>query len=146
MLGIKRIRLSGYTYTTDGYYFVTIVTRFRHRFFEYSEKRDQCESIFRTVANTNAGVTIDTFVIMPDHVHMIIVLERAENTLGEIVRRMKARSSYEFQERLWQPNYYEHVIRTDQALENIRAYIVNNPNKEPAFSQREMKNGHIYLP
>jgi len=32
--------------------------------------------------------------------------------------------------RLWQPNYYEHIIRNESALNKIREYIMNNPDKE----------------
>jgi len=34
-----------------------------------------------------------------------------------------------FDEKLWQRNYYEHIIRNEQSYQNIRAYILNNPSK-----------------
>jgi REP element-mobilizing transposase RayT len=39
-------------------------------------------------------------------------------------------TSKESKSKLWQPNYYEHVIRTDKVLRRIREYIENNPLKE----------------
>lgn len=146
MFGLKKIRIPAYDYQSDGYYFVTIVTRWRQRYFDRETHRQQCEQIFRNVIEDITGVTVDILIIMPDHLHVILVLEKAELPLGEIIRRIKARTSYEFQERLWQPNYYEHIIRTEQALKNIRAYIFNNPNKEPTFSKRQMKNGNVHMP
>lgn len=146
MRGIKNVRLPEYDYRSDGYYFITIVTRFRQPFFGLSEKSKICEKMVRDAIGKIQGVRVDTMIIMPDHVHMIIVLRDVKIQLGECVRIIKARTSYEFHERLWQPNYYEHVIRTEQALGNIRANIINNPNKEPTFSKRELKNGNIYLP
>jgi putative transposase len=50
--------------------------------------------------------------------------------LGEIVRRFKASTSKATGMKLWQPNYYEHVIRNERALFKIREYIKNNPLKE----------------
>jgi REP element-mobilizing transposase RayT len=76
------------------------------------------------------GVTIDYYVIMPDHIHLILILNSCKLKLGEITRRLKAACSKEIGRKLWQPNYYEHVIRNDKALEKIREYIINNPEVE----------------
>jgi REP element-mobilizing transposase RayT len=46
------------------------------------------------------------------------------------VRRLKAVTSRKTGIQLWQPNYYEHVIRNEQALRQIRKYIVNNPSAD----------------
>ena len=51
-------------------------------------------------------------------------------SLGEIVRRFKARTSLAAGRRLGQPNYYEHVIRSDKAFLKIREYIEQNPDAE----------------
>ena len=53
-------------------------------------------------------------------------------TLGEIIRAYKAMSTLEIRRTVkadfsWQRNYYEHVVRTDESLNRIREYIVNNP-------------------
>jgi REP element-mobilizing transposase RayT len=55
-------------------------------------------------------------------------------TLGGIVRSFKARCTYMINQirntpgiPVWQRNYYEHVIRTEKELNQIREYIVNNP-------------------
>jgi len=83
------------------------------------------------------GVELDAFVVMPNHVHAIVALPDANGdvawTLGDIIRGFKARVSYEAklrqatQQRIWQRNYYEHVIRTDESLDEIRRYIDENP-------------------
>jgi putative transposase len=94
-----------------------------------------------------ADVEIDAFVVMPNHVHGIIVLPDAVDrlttkvapALGAVVaafksattvhyiRGVKTRAWPEFRRRLWQRNYYEHVIRDDKALDRIRRYIDENP-------------------
>ena len=67
---------------------------------------------------------------MPTHVHKILILEKSKIKLGEIVRQFKARTKRYFGFNLWQPNYYEHVIRNETALSKIREYIKKNPQIE----------------
>jgi putative transposase len=127
MKAIKSIRLRHYDYTQDGCYFVTICTNYHHPYL--SDLREKiCKGIQRL--NRIDGVKVDYFVVMPTHVHLIIILSDCKISLGEIVRRFKASSSRETGIRLWQPNYYEHVIRNEQAFFKIREYIQNNPLKE----------------
>lgn len=100
------------------------------------------------------AVKLDAFVVMPNHVHGVIILDGVVGapfmapagkvggsdtgamnrapTLGEIIRAFKARSSRLIREKgwcsfKWQRGYYEHVVRDEGDLNNIREYIVNNP-------------------
>lgn len=95
-----------------------------------------------------ASVAIDEFVVMPNHIHGIIINTTeytatqptagarfiAPKTVGEIVRAFKARCTHAINQsqtvqgfHVWQRNYYEHVIRSEKDLTDIREYIVNNP-------------------
>ncbi|HSE83161.1 MAG TPA: transposase, partial [Thermodesulfobacteriota bacterium] len=96
-------------------------------------------------------IKLDAFVIMPNHVHGIIInvandvgagLKPApttvakNHTLFEIVRGFKTFSSRRINEtrgtpgsHVWQRNYYEHIIRNEDDLDEIREYIINNPLK-----------------
>lgn len=76
------------------------------------------------------GLALDFYVVMPNHSHIIFVLNQCKFKLGEIVRRFKAKVSRSFNQNVWQPNYYEHVIRNETALNKIREYILKNPDKE----------------
>jgi REP element-mobilizing transposase RayT len=128
MDAIKNVRLKDYDYRTNGYYFVTIVTEGRLRRLEGATQdlvQEQLQSPFR-----ERGVSINFFVVMPNHLHFILVLSDSLLPLGEVVRRFKARTSLAAGRRLWQPNYYEHVIRSDRALLKIREYIQQNPDVE----------------
>jgi putative transposase len=127
MKAIKNIRLKHYDYSQDGYYFVTICTNYQCPYL--SELRQEiCRAIEKL--NQIDGIRVDYFVVMPTHVHLIIILNNSKISLGEIIRRLKASSSKETGMKLWQPNYYEHVIRNEHALFKIREYIQNNPLKE----------------
>jgi len=95
-------------------------------------------------------VELDCFVVMPNHIHGIVVLndvgaqfitpnnnQGAMNrapTVGEIIRAFKARCTHSINHlrgvqgvSIWQRNYYEHIIRNESSLQEIREYIANNP-------------------
>jgi REP element-mobilizing transposase RayT len=83
-----------------------------------------------------AADDLDAFIVMPNHVHGIIILaDQSERRYGiaEIVRGFKTFSARRVNERagkrvvLWQRAYYERVIRNEKALDRIRAYIANDP-------------------
>lgn len=129
MRGIKNIRLPNYDYRKSGYYFVTVNTAGRKTYFIEQAKADLCRGLWGEVIARVPGAKLDIINVLPNHRHVIIVLENAKLSLGEIVRRCKARTTFEFGHRMWQPNYYEHVIRTEKALHNIRNYIQSNREK-----------------
>lgn len=127
MQGRKIIRLKDYDYTADGYYFVTIICNFRQDLF--LGKEDLISKELLDLKSKTQGVNLDYYVVMPNHVHIIFILQDCVLHLGEIVRRFKAKVSHLFRQNVWQANYYEHVIRNEQALAKIREYIVNNPKE-----------------
>ncbi|MFH1618877.1 MAG: transposase [bacterium] len=135
MKAFKDIRLPHYNYSLNGWYFVTICTHSRLPLLS-GRTGDEISHFINSIPATETGLSIDYFVVMPNHVHLILVLENTPLKLGEIIRRFKARTSRHFNRRLWQPNYYEHVIRDENALTKIREYITNNPDAEKfAFEQ-----------
>ena len=74
---------------------------------------------------------------MPNHFHAIVVLlplGEKRKPLGRLIGAFKTRSTRLVNEQLhtpgavlWQRNYYEHVIRSDKALDQCRDYILLNP-------------------
>lgn len=71
------------------------------------------------------------FCLMPDHLHWLLKL--SDLTLAEVVGRMKGRSAWTYRaqmertEGVWQRGYYDHAIRSDEALINVARYIIANP-------------------
>ncbi len=57
-------------------------------------------------------------------------LEEVNPKLGTVVGSFKSAASKLTGQKLWQPNYYEHVIRNEIALQEIREYILKNPYVE----------------
>jgi REP element-mobilizing transposase RayT len=154
----RSIRLKGYDYSGSGAYFVTICTQNRACLFgavrngavELNQVGEIAESAWNELPARFLSVGLDAFVVMPNHVHGIIivgaqfiappnVLGKSKQavmnpapTLGEMVRVYKAVSTRfirqtGIQNFAWQRNYYEHVIRSEEALHRIRQYIVDNP-------------------
>ena len=48
-------------------------------------------------------------------------------TTNDYIRGVKQRGWVSFPGKLWQRNYHEHIIRDEDELSRIRAYIINNP-------------------
>jgi len=134
MRGVKRLRLVDYDYSSDGFYFVTICTDHRKPYLVGSNG-ELVRHLIEQLPSKVDGVKLDFLQIMPSHIHLILILEDCQVTLGEIVRRLKAAASKQAGLKLWQPNYYEHVIRNENALAMIREYIRNNPAVEMLESE-----------
>jgi REP element-mobilizing transposase RayT len=102
------------------------------------------------------GVETDTFIVMPNHIHGIVLLVGAGSracptdagqpqgvaptmSLPDIIHRFKTLTTKRyvdgvkqagwmpFARRIWQRNYYEHIIRDEKSLLRIREYIATNP-------------------
>jgi putative transposase len=84
-------------------------------------------------------VELDALVVMPNHIHTILVLvdnPSPQVQLGEILRRFKSFSARNINgqrktpgESVWQRNFYERVIRDEKMLIAIREYIELNPSR-----------------
>ncbi|MCJ7784874.1 MAG: transposase [Desulfobacterales bacterium] len=153
MIKRKPNRLRDYDYSQDGYYFITICTRGRKEFFgniregkldlnRYGETVNQS---WYDLPRHYPNGSLDSFVIMPNHVHGIIVIDN-ENVVGnglkpfpthglsEIIRGFKTFSSRKINEEIeidnkfqWQKSFYDHIIRDERSLDLIREYVQNNP-------------------
>ncbi|UCE65480.1 MAG: transposase [Candidatus Zixiibacteriota bacterium] len=138
------LRLKGYDYSQNNAYFVTICTKNR----ELSIKTDEIRLIIRQVWDNLPdhydNIILDEFVVMPNHVHGIIIIQddavgadlRSARSLSEIIRAFKSFSTREINKYLktsgqsfWQRNYYDHVIRDEKDLYSKRKYIRENPLK-----------------
>lgn len=143
----QSIRLQGYDYSQEGHYFITICT-YRHlplfgEIIKEEIKKNQIGDIVNRqwlqISERFKGVHLDVFVVMPNHIHGIIsILESYPGqTIGKIIGAYKSLAANEYiklckmnnlpVEKLWQRNYYEHVIRDEQDFSRIVDYIQNNP-------------------
>lgn len=162
MQGKRRsIRIKDYLYTDDGAYYVTICTHQKQCLFGTITDDGVWLSNFGTIvveewektAQLRDYVKLDAFVIMPNHVHGIIIIQGDKNvgarciaplprkfgpleskSLSTIVGTFKAAVTRQINRyrntpsaKIWQRNYYERVIRNDSELNKIRNYIHTNP-------------------
>lgn len=156
----KRLRLAGFNYSESGAYFVTICAKDRARLFGEISNGVMCVNRFGGIVqecwndlqNHYATIAVDAFVVMPNHVHGIIVIVERDRTVGEglrpsptgverhglpeIMRAFKSFSARRINEirctpglPVWQRNYFEHIIRNDKSLDQIRQYIATNPQR-----------------
>lgn len=161
----RSVRLKGYDYSQSGLYFVTICTKNHECIF--GEIKDDGRGTIFCALNTGGeiaeqylkqipkhypNVVVDKFVIMPNHIHMILIIEndnRAQNivplqkqkfqkitsgSISAIVRGYKIGVTKWFRKNtnihdIWQRNFYEHIVRNEKSLEKIQNYIVHNPEK-----------------
>jgi putative transposase len=97
--------------------------------------KDWCE-----VSNAFCSISMDSFIIMPNHLHGIININQdGGKSIDHIIKYFKAISTYHYSQgvnrlswkpypgKLWQRNYFEHIVRTEKSLHEIRQYILNNP-------------------
>ncbi len=171
----RSIRLQGYDYSQEGAYFVTICTHKHLLLFEDEEIKRIVETAWLNTSNLRNNIELDEYVIMPNHMHGIIIinwrfyhkqsqvvgaycntplqqpfenanitygrtyskkLKSPSQTIGAIVRGFKGATSRQINiirktpgMRVWQRNFYDHIIRDERDLYKIRNYIQENPLK-----------------
>jgi len=169
----KSIRLRGYDYSSAGMYFITPCVQNRICIFGEIQNGEIILNQFGQIEYDQwyllperfPNVDFDEFIVMPNHVHGIIILrndgatlvvaqnETVDNdiratvkvatnpTIGDIVGAYKSLVVHHCLEyikpncpekrlgKLWQRNYWEHIIRTDNDYKRIADYIKNNLKK-----------------
>lgn len=156
----RSLRLKGYDYTSRGMYFVTICAWQRQELFGHLDKQrmylnDAGHVVHREWLRSmeiRSEITIDEFVVMPNHIHGIVVIKNDMNTvgahgraplqglyrpprsLGSLIAGFKSATTKQINVLrespglpVWQRNYYEHVIRHELELNRIREYVLDNP-------------------
>ena len=159
----RSIRLRDYDYTLAGAYFVTLCTfnsvclfgdivdgHMRHNDLGTLVGRE-----WQRTAQVRQSVDLDAFVVMPNHIHGILLILDDSNapgsshssesfpprsstlqsgSLGSIIGQFKStvtrrarRQATAYCGPIWQRNYYEHIVRSYQSLNDLRKYIAENP-------------------
>jgi putative transposase len=143
----KPLRLGSYDYSTPGLYFVTVCASRRGSTFGSLHGKtvilDPAGEIIATHLRDRVGklrgVSVDAWVVMPDHMHAVVVLENRDRRLSSVVGTFKSATAREIAQLcpafllpVWQRGYYDHVVRDDEDLERVREYIVTNPVRSAA--------------
>ena len=139
-------RIPYYDYSQPNYYFVTICTKEMHCIFgkagNLNRRGKIAEEGILSISEHFPSVRIDKYVVMPNHIHAIVVLQQTDIPLTTIVGQYKAYVSRQIHKKepecaVWQTSFHDHVIRNQQAYEKIWLYIDANPanwNKDCFFT------------
>ena len=152
----RSIRLKGFDYSRSAIYFVTICVQNRECLFGtilqnqmlLNDAGGMVSAEWLALPSRFPSVILDEFIVMPNHFHGIIYISiyispdsPDHPTLGTILGAFKSivnnnyitgvniKNWQPFDQRLWQRNYYEHIIRNEQSYLTISEYIINNPAK-----------------
>jgi len=139
----KPNRLQGYDYSSAGFYFVTICVKNSYELFgevvggkvqlnEYGVIVDDAVNKINEIYDC---VRTDKYVVMPNHVHMIVVIDVAGSdgrqvaapTLSSVVGNMKREVSMRVGFSVWQKSFHDRIIRSKEEYWKIYNYIENNP-------------------
>src|SRR3989344_4840684 len=175
---IQSIRLNSWDYCNNGYYFVTICTKDRicnfgkieNEIMYLSQTGVMAKKYWLEIPKHFPFVKLDEFVVMPNHVHGILIIEKQNvetqnlllprsikqnvetqnfaslqktgiknkfgpqsKNLASIIRGFKIGvKKYTTNNNIpftWQTRFYDHVIRNEKSLNEIRQYIIGNPKK-----------------
>ena len=152
----KKNRLNNYNYAQDGIYFITICTRDRKKILcnivgagvldcpktKLLYHGEIADKYIKQIGDFYYNISIDKYVIMPDHIHLIVTVkngrsgtpaptgEKNKNSgITEFVSTFKRYCNNEIGENIWQRSYYDHIIRDRNDYNEIWEYIENNPKK-----------------
>lgn len=164
---VESARKPYWDYCSPGWYFVTICTKNRRPLFgkvvddmvDLSAIGRFTTASWQEIPEHHRNVEIDEFVVMPNHVHGIVVLTGPEplpalrrrgqikqiaeltslhpqpGSLGAVVGSFKSAGSYwcgtQNLEFGWQPRFHDRIIRGKNSLKAIRKYIRENPANWP---------------
>ena len=154
------MRLHDVDYSAPGAYFITICTQEKQKMLSYivgaihespamnvklSEYGEFVERYIQ-IARERFDIEINQYVIMPNHVHLIIEIVpngarairesplRSRSIISQVVGFIKANSSKEIHRtnpdiKIWQRGFYDHIIRDERDYEEISKYARENPLK-----------------
>ena len=150
----KQYRLPGYDYSQNGLYFVTMVTKNRNRYFGKIEEQQSMlspigkymEDNFRMLSEKESEIKITEYVIMPDHIHLILSIENnatkeyqptagigplVKGSASSFINHLKGNIKKWCNENghpyfAWQARFHDRIIRDAGEHERISKYLQNN--------------------
>lgn len=144
----KPNRLMDYDYSQMGAYFITICVKDRKCILwdnyvgapigrpQLSEVGKAADKSIQNISHIYNGIDIANYIIMPNHIHMIIMIQRSKGgramrapTISTIINQMKGYVTKQIGYSIWQKLFHDHIIRNQQEYDKIYEYIDTNPLK-----------------
>ena len=133
----KSPRIPDFDYSNNGFYFVTIFTHDKKCIFGKPDELSHIGMIawneISSIEDHYNNVKIDCFVVMPNHIHAIIVIDyRNGISLNTIVGQYKSGVTRKIREIcpdmiVWQRSYHDNIIRNENQYQKGWEYIAANP-------------------
>ena len=132
----KSPRLKNYDYSTPNYYFITICCHEMRHLFGKADAPNSWGQIaaqgLEKIEHHFPGVRLDKYVIMPNHLHAILILQGTDTNLSVAIGQFKSFVSRRIHQSspeciVWQDRYHDHIIRNQKEYEKIWLYIDSNP-------------------
>ncbi len=141
----KPNRLKNYDYSQSGIYFITICTKDKENVFwnvgatigrpNLSKAGEMVEYAILNIPKTYSSVTLDKYVIMPNHIHLLLHLHNDNGramhapTISTIIQQMKGYTTKHLGYNIWQKLFHDHIVRNEENYKKIWQYIEDNPVK-----------------
>lgn len=144
----KHYRLDNYDYSSIGAYFITICTSERKNYFwervgattgrpqdvTLSQYGNIVDEAIKNIPSIYPALNVDCYVIMPDHIHLMLIICADENgrpmvapTMSRVVQQLKGYITKRIGQSIWQKLFYDHIIRNHEDYEEHVKYIYENP-------------------
>ena len=145
----KPTRLKNYDYSSEGAYFITMCTHNKQKILcdigvgeglcalpsiNLTPIGEEVNESIKFIDNTYDNISVDKYVIMPNHIHLIISKQTGGHgdpplQLYDIIGRFKSFTNNKFKDKLWQRSFHDHIIRGESDYLKIWNYINTNPQK-----------------
>jgi len=141
----KHPRLKNFDYSQNGCYHLTLCIKDRRLILsriipaptpmmraqvQLSGAGRIVEKYIRNISGVYPQVTVEKYAIMPNHVHLLLLLDQGcETSVQTVVRSLKRMVTRELGKSVWQSSFYDVVIRNDAMYQCEWQYIDGNPDK-----------------
>ena len=144
----KPTRLKNYDYSSDGAYFITICTHKKQNILcdivgeglctlpiaKLTPIGEAVKESIKYIACHYDNTAVDKFVIMPNHIHLIITNQTGGHgdpplQIYDIIGNFKSFTTHKYGKTLWQRSFHDHIIRGENDYLKIWNYIDTNPQK-----------------
>ncbi len=131
----KSNRLKNYDYSSNGIYFITVCVNDMKCLFGRVDMENNMVILNDDGKRVDFYIQkideVDNYIIMPNHIHFIIRLDKDRNnkSIQRIISGFKRAVSMDFGYSPWQKSFHDHIIKSDEEYANIWNYVENNANK-----------------
>lgn len=131
----KNIRLKYYDYSQEGMYFITICVKNRTELLgkiignriNLTEEGILAKENIKKIEKIYSNIKIDEYVIMPNHIHIILKIDSKNGiTISRVIKQYKESITKKIGYTIFQKLFFEHIIRNEEEYIQIKEYVQDN--------------------